>query len=508
MLNSFYLTFSDGAKFADIARNIVRGNGYNSNFNFWGATNSNSIQPLMPYSIALFFKLFGTSDLSVIATSLFYFILILIFVFLLSKKIFEKLFIAILSTIAVGFNYDLIHYATSGATETPFIFEIIASLYFISLKKKWSYLVAVLLLVLMYLTRPQAIIYILGLIVYFLFLNFKWQKATLYSVASFLFGSLFYLLYSRQGAIAITQNLPGIAVSDSLRGAYQSSGILTLIKKVFYNLYNFYKLLPQIINPYLFTLFLIGLFRSPKNKLQNSINILAIYMVCATFFVTALTIPFFRYLHPTIPLVYILAVGTLIQILNSQFLIFTAEGTKSQLSIYNFKLSQRIIIILTSLFIILFMGVGQTIGVLFLDSRFEAKNHNLGKPPVYVVLSRILKENTYPYQLIITNLDTWGSWYGERKTAWFPLEPKQLTDSSSSKIPFDAIYLTSYLIDDQNYYMGESWRSIFDNPKDTTKWTCDGCEKISKEFKLKGIYKINANEVYENSDAMGILLTK
>ena len=33
-----YLTFSDAAKFADIARNIINGIGYGSNFNFWGST--------------------------------------------------------------------------------------------------------------------------------------------------------------------------------------------------------------------------------------------------------------------------------------------------------------------------------------------------------------------------------------------------------------------------------------------------------------------------------------
>ena len=109
---------------------------------------------------------------------------------------------------------------------------------------------------------------------------------------------------------------------------------------------------------------------------------------------------------------------------------------------------------------------------------------------------------------MITNLDTWGSWYGDRKTVWFPLEPKQLVDSKTSNIPFDAIYLTSYLIDDQNYYMGEDWRKIFNNPTDPKKWTCDGCSEITKEFTLKGVYQVNASEDYERQDASAILLIK
>ena len=153
-------------------------------------------------------------------------------------------------------------------------------------------------------------------------------------------------------------------------------------------------------------------------------------------------------------------------------------------------------------------GVGQTLGVLLLDSRFERNTHNVGKPPVYVELSKTLKENTEPDDVVITNLDTWGSWYGERKTVWFPLEPKQLIDPATGGIPFDAIYLTSYLIDDANYYMGTDWRIIFENPKDYSRWICDGCGEIANEFTLKGIYQVKMADNYERQDAIGVLLIK
>jgi hypothetical protein len=152
--------------------------------------------------------------------------------------------------------------------------------------------------------------------------------------------------------------------------------------------------------------------------------------------------------------------------------------------------------------------VGQTLGIIFLDSRFERNTQNAGKPPVYFVLSQILKENTNPNQVVVTNLDTWGSWYGERRTVWFPLEPKKLIDPSSGKIPFDAIYLTSYLIDDENYYMGDEWRLIFNNPNDSRKWTCEGCDKIAEEFKLKNIYTINPDMDKERVDVRAVLLIK
>jgi len=512
-LKTKYITFSDAAKFADVARNLVNGLGYVSSFSFSGSLASGQlahffstmslILPVMPLSIAGFFKVFGIGDFAVIATSFFYFLLTLIFVFLLAKRIYKNNLVGILSTLAVGFNYDLIHYAVSGASESPFIFEIVAATYFVGLKKKCATILAFVLLVLMYFTRRQAFIYIAGLVLYYFLSRFKTKKAILYflgvSIAALLFDRYVllhfvgkYFLYSviGNGLNVGSQYLPGSAVSDALRGD-SSLGvpIVSIGKKVFYNLYNFYKLLPQIMSPYLFALFAIGLFIKSKFRSESTFKIASIFMVVVTLLVTAASIPFYRYLHPVVPLIYVVAVGTLFEILN---LVFTKQK----------------LIIPVSLFLILLFGAGQTLGVLILDSRFEANTHNVGKPPIYVVLSQVLKANTNPSQVIITNLDTWGSWYGERKTVWFPLEPKQLIDPTTGKIPFNAIYLTSYLIDDQNYYMGNSWRGIFNNPNDSKEWICDGCQEIAKEFKLKGIYKVNAGEDYERQDASSMLLIK
>ena len=523
---NFVSIFSDSAKLADIARSLVNGLGYGSNFSFWTPSIFELIKnnifpfpwtpPVMPFSIAGFFKIFGITDFAVIATSFFYLLLTLVFVFLLAKKIFKSNLVGALSTLAVGFNYDLIHYATNGASESPFIFEIVAASYFASIKKRQANFVTVLLLILMYFTRPQAFIYILGIILYWLLSNFKIKKALIYFVGILVAGALVdyfilmplsgrYFLYSIIGRGVYSSFNQTSVASDALRGAVSSNreGTIQILKNVFYNLYNFYKLMPQIINPYLFMLFVIGLLFHSKSKEEKAFKIASVFMIVITFLVTAASIPFFRYLHPVVPLVYVLAVGTLVELItNFQFKI------SNQIQILNFRIYKNIFIILNSLFIILLFGVGQTLGVLLLDSRFEAKTHNVGKPPVYVELSKILKENINPNDLVITNLDTWGSWYGERKTVWFPLTPKQLIDPATGKIPFDAIYLTSYLIDDANYYMGADWRMIFDNPDDPKKWVCDGCSEIADEFDLKGVYEISANSNYEKHGVSAVLLIK
>jgi hypothetical protein len=143
--------------------------------------------------------------------------------------------------------------------------------------------------------------------------------------------------------------------------------------------------------------------------------------------------------------------------------------------------------------------VGQTLGVIFLDSRFKAKTVNRDKPPVYVQLARVLRDNTKPEDVVVTNLDTWGSWYGERKTVWYPLEPEQLMGSEDK---IDAIYLTSYLIDDENYYMGPAWREIFTNPGNLHN------KFISENFTLKGVYEIAKENIYEKESSRAVLLVR
>ncbi len=516
-----FISFSDSAKYADIARNIVQGMGYGASFTFWDVNifelvkqaifPAQNILPVMPLSFALFFKVFGsTADYVVIATSLFYFILTLVFTFLLSKQIFSDLsgklnnLVGALSTLAIGSNYDLIHYATGGASEAPFIFEIVASLYFASLKKRWANIIVVVLLIVMYFTRYQSFVYIAGVILFWLLITYETKKALLMFLSISVLGlivdrvillplvgkTFFYSITNKGLSVAITQTASGSA-SDALRGSVNvaSVGITQIAKNSLYNLYNFYKLLPQIINPYLFILFVIGIFIQVRLRLQNAFKAVSLFMVLMTFLITATSIPFFRYLHPIVPLVYIIAVGTQVGLMSGLFKKFNK-------------------VILTSTLLVLLFGVGQTVGVFVLDSRFKEDMYNTDKPPVYVQLSKILKDNTNKNQSIVTNLDTWGSWYGERKTIWFPVEPKQIIDSSTGKIPFDAIYLTGYLMDDQNYYMGRDWRTIFENPDKTFNWTCDGCSEIAEEFTLKGIYNINPTENYQRQDVKAVLFVK
>lgn len=507
MINNFYIQFSDTLKYADVARNLIYYNGWSSSFVFFYENILNSyfsnnfistgILPIYPFILALFLKLLGINDTSILIASSSLFVVTLIIVYLVVSKISTKI-VGIVSLVSILFSLQLIDFVKSGASEVFFIPEIILGTYLLTFKNKWANLGAIAVIILLYFTRPQAFIYILGLALFYLFINYSQKKAIIYSLLSLLGFVIIditllsylngkYFIYSTiaRGVDASVNNLPSVSTSDSLRGGSMAvASLLDIFKKVFYNLYNFYKAIPDIFNPYLFALFILGMFSWGKNKLLNSFKISSLFMVLATFFVTAITIPFYRYIHPVIPFVYIIGVITLFEIV--EYFVSKYEVIKNKKVVTN---------IIASV-LVLFFAVGQTIGILVLDSRFERKTKNVDKPPIYVLMSWKLKEVTNKDDVIVTNLDTWGSWYGERKTIWFPLEPQMILEH---KDRIDAIYLTSYKIDDENYYMGEQWREIFENPEKQT---------ILSDYKFVGEYEFKAEDNYESENGRAILLKR
>jgi len=510
-----FLVFSDTAKFADVARNFALGNGFSTGFSNFGMGkvleeaglffSARGILPFYPLVIAFFFKLFGVSDAVVIWTSGMFYILSALVIYLLGKKIFGQL-VGILAAIAFIFDPAMLAYATSGASESLFIFELILAALLFNLNTKKTLFFGFLTLVALYFTRPSAIIYIAGFILLFTLSRFQKKDQVLKAfgivfVVWLLFEAILakigarFFLYSPLGSFlfGVSSFSPLSASTESLRGGMTTIGfqLKPFLSKFFYDFYNFYKLLPQIISPYLAGFYLLSLFRWEETREKKIFRGLVLFFVLATFFAAAATLPIYRYLHPVIPFVYLLAVEMLVWIV-------TKLLPQQKSLIINHK-SSIIFLVVSLLFVFI---IGQTLGKIFLDSRYLSAHTNQGKPPVYVKLSWLLKENTKPGDLIITNLDTWGSWYGQRRTIWFPLEPAQLIPERGKDLKVDVIYLTSYKMDDENYYMGQSWRRMFYNPeKLEDKFFADNFEVDSK-------FEIKSEETYEKEGATAVLLKR
>lgn len=507
---SQYLTFSDSAKMAEVGKSLVEGTGFGTKFilfsnhpelNTNGLFSARVIPPLAPYLIAESFKIFGVTDTAVIGVSTFFYVVLVLATYLSGKKFWGSL-VGFLAAVAVAVDINFLSYAVTGASETLFTAEIIIVLLLFTNKKIWSDIVGFGVLIAMYLTKPHAILYMATMFFYFIQLktcNYK-KTIKIYSLvilAGLIIVGLGFVIpgltfsklllerilvsVSSNSAFAPANNV--LRINESALGPLIVANLIPILKKLFYNLYNFYKLLPNIFSPYLIALFVIALLRPVKDKIEKAFKITTVATIIIIFFVNAITIPLYRYLHPLMPLVYLLAIAELINIVRG----IATKGRN---------------VIFASGILVFFFVVGQSLGYIFLDSRFTNKTVNKDQPPVYVELAKILRDNTKSSDIVVTNLDTWGSWYGERRTIWYPLEPSQLGELDPKKVSVDAIYLTSYLMDDENNYMGSAWRQIFGNPTKIQD------HYIAENFKLKTIFNIDASSDYEHQGARAILLVR
>src|SRR4030042_591903 len=379
------------------------------------------------------------------------------------------------------------------------------------LRKRWSNVLSFLLLVIFYFTRPQAFIFIAGYILLDLLLTFKAKKALAIFIGILVIGLFIdrlvliplggkYHLYSitGRGIPAVTQHSQYVAVSDVLRGVEkQPASIILTIKKTGTNLFNFYRSLPQIVNPYIFTFFVLSPLVLFKKRQERAFLTTTFFTAFLSFLVPALTIPFYWYIHPVLPLLYIVGIASLVGVIDkviNDWSLVTGKDKKFLIT------DHKSLVTLTSFILVSIFVLIMQIGTYIHDYKYYEVRKNYSNPPVYLVLSRKLKEITKPNDFVVTNIDTWGSWYGERKPVWFPLEPDQLILPEGNVNPFDAIYLTSYLVDNENYFMGSAWREIFENPENIEN------EFIRENFEFAGEFKIPADEVHEKYDSRAVLL--
>lgn len=499
-----YLTFSDSAKFADVGRQLVNGGGLSTNFAFFNTPDffdlSGSVPfptnwfPLFSVILALNFLIFETGDSVVVFTSAFFFSLSSILVFLIGRRLFGKM-VGVFSALAFIFTIPMLEYGAIGASESLFIFEILLAVYLLLFPQRWTWTLAGLVAGLMFLTRPQALIYLGGLIILIFLYRRKRLAINFFAGLILLLGPLFVFgkiaglnFFGQQPVSLLFEHSTLASPNITLRGGFNQFGlddIFTNIKplgaKVFYHLYNFYKTLPTFISPYLLTLYFLSFLRW-GNGWERGVRATTLFLFVASILAASLTIPFVRYLHPVVPLVIILAVETLIWLVGQLV-----------------KEEKKVWLICTGF--ILFFVIGQTLGQIFLDTRFTKKMINKDKPPVNVILGKMVGDQTKKNDLVVTNLDTWGSWYGKRRTVWLPFEPQQLVPPEG-QTKIDSIFLTSYLADNPAQALGPEWLEILNHPEDL------GDPFLEENFVLEKKFTIKPEDNYYREEISGVILKR
>lgn len=488
----FHLTFSDSAKFYEAAKNLLAGDGLTIHHSFFSSSALASYQPgqswpanFLPLNSLLMagvFKFLPINDFTIAIIGYLFLTICLLLIFLIAKRL-HSTRAGIFSAMIFSSSLFFLEYAQNASSEIFFTTQILLFV-FLSLQKNKIRYLSILPLSLMFLTRQQAILFLLALPTYFVLFHLKsWRSrliailpivivlSGLYLVAKRDVSSIYSPLkpfYSAQAAAGVSQGL-------YLRGQeYVKTAVTTksILSKVFYNLYNFAKNPERLAPSTIFFLFILSHFSSKNRRFT-----LFTATVLATFILgAAASLPNARYVHPIIPLVIISASLTLIQILE--------------------KFSPRHIN-LKLLIIIIFLSL-PSLGHFTLDARFRRQQFNLDKPTTYRQISQILAKDIPKGQLIITNLDAWAAWYEGLTTMWFPASPNLLTDYQD-KINYIAI--TNYLENDGDFALGE-WKEVVYTPETINN------KFLKSNYKILKTFVISPDQVYENREYKGTILVR
>jgi len=491
-----FLTFSDTAKFVDLARNFVTSGQWGLHHSFFnkditlnfisGDLFAVNFYPTVSMIFTFVFKYFPINDLTVVVTGLMLYLCSTLLVFRLASKIFSKA-VAIISAILFLAQYQLYNYVLNTTTEIIFIF---LSLLFFNLliSGKKSRIASFFVLPFLFVTRQQSLIFIasgIPFVIYSLKSRLS-KKNFLYLVISLIIVTISYLFWSVQnqnlklslfssfGSINIPTNIPQGAF---LRGMdYPILNNKQIISKLIYNLYNFAKFPDRIISPVLIFLFIYAIFLA-NLSLQRRYLLFVLVNVFLFTIAASLTLPNARYIHPLLPFIVI---GSAYSLVN----------TFSHVRFKRLYLA-----------VILCLLLVKPVGQLLLDTRFESKVLNTSKPPAYFEISQELSKKIPKDKLIITNLDAWAAWYFGLTTMWFPVSPDLLIPPVGKTSQVDYIAITNYNESDGDFSLGE-WQEVVYHPdKITNKY-------LMNNYKVFNTFTIDKNLVRENKEVRGTILMR
>lgn len=128
--------------------------------------------PFYPLTVAAFFKVFGISENTSVIPNIIFGTLIIILTFLIGLKIFDRS-VALLSSVFLITEKNMLAYSVVGLTEVEFIFFSLVSIYFFfscfENKNRGKIIVSALFLGLAFLTRYEAVLIGIAYVIYFVY---------------------------------------------------------------------------------------------------------------------------------------------------------------------------------------------------------------------------------------------------------------------------------------------------------------------------------------------------
>jgi len=489
MIASF-LTFSDSAKFAEAAKSFINGQGLVIHHTFFnpslisgfvsGQSFPAGFLPLTSWILALAFKFLPASDTTVSLVGWSFYTLCSLLIVLITARL-SSLRTGLVAGLFFVFNPYFWDYASNSSSEIFFLSEVLLFIYFAFVSRaKWA---AVFPLALMFLTRQQAVVFLVAAFVFVVVHTRKFWLLVAAVVSLFLLYKVSRVdvssVYSPLRSFYSSQMSTSVAPGAYLRGVgFQIAPpqIKPFVSKIFYNSYNFFKNPSRLMSPVLFWLFMLSLLIvSPRLLAFKQFTFIAVSLFVLA---AAASLPNARYVHIVIPLALIMAADSMVWIVSK----------------LNFRWNTLALVFLAG--VIIFPELGH----LTLDARFRANQFNLNRPPATKVISDVLAANVPQGKLIVTNLDAWAAWYHGLTTMWFPLTPDQLQPTSgNSRVEYIAI--TNYLESDADFALGE-WAEVVYRPESISN------QFLSRNFTVTHTFKIPAGSVYENREYRGTILKR
>jgi len=461
-----FLSNPDSAKFADVARNFKNGEGLVTDYAICkGAIADHCFTftspPLFSVVSSFFMRVFGENDRAVIFTSGFFYILTCLLVYFLAKNLFNYR-VALFSSLAFIFTEQFIFHSVAGASETFFTFLVLVILLLIVKQTNLSLLLAGIFSFLLLGTKMQSLIYVLGLMFLILFLGVGKKRKVknlfiyLLPIIIFYFGyrSLDLGSFSNPRSLLRSNNLlyflfynspvfPSGSIDQfggSFSLAFLFSNIKPILSKIVFNFYTAFKNILTITNPFIMVLFFLSFLKKEdlsfgrQGKGIAFLRWMALFWI--VFFLMTGVVGVFniRYVHPVLPLVIIFAVSMFFEIAAK----FTGRKKPELLLAGGYIL----------IFLVLFPLTQINLG-----AKITKKGRNTGKSSVYKIIGESFADSARESDMVGTNVEVWGSWYGKRKTILLPDNLALL----SGKI--NVVVLSSF---SPGTEMGKSWQEVFD----------------------------------------------
>jgi 4-amino-4-deoxy-L-arabinose transferase-like glycosyltransferase len=429
------LLWSDSFDYAQIARNIYLGNGFSTDilrplsFRYFQYLPHPELirPPLYPYTLALFFSMFGVNDFSCALSSGIFFILAIPLLYMLGKEMFKRNDIPLLAVIMVLLNKSILELSITCSADMMYTFSIILILY-IAIKFKDRIFLLGILLGISYLIRNNTLIFIPVWIIYISEFSIRRTYINIKNIGIFLSG--FFIGISPY----FIRNL--IIIGNPFFTLYKYS-ILTYTKS-----FHFFDVWRIINPPSPFKL----LISNPSELLGKSI-----FNICRIIF----------QISPANIFILLIVLGGILipvyskKISNIKMLILGMILIELIIIIPLFLFEMRFIqflipeLLLFSSYLILKKRVliPVIIGLLFYISPFYLPIFKgIEKSPnPYIEFGRFVRENTEESDVIASDLSWAISWYGDRKTVWYPLN-YNVIKRIDKKLRIDSIVVTSYIL--------------------------------------------------------------